>query len=100
MRNPDCARPAIAWHVGISTDVACNLTGGFNGSPIAQRLYLRASPDQQASGVDGHRNHRCRLEEGVAQPFNGAGTGSNNIGPVNEIFVVDDNEEWREILGA
>jgi two-component system, LuxR family, response regulator FixJ len=40
------------------------------------------------------------LEEGVAQPFNGAGAGSNNIGPANEIFVVDDNEEWREMLAA
>jgi two-component system response regulator FixJ len=40
------------------------------------------------------------LEESVAQPFNGAGASSNNIAPANEIFVVDDNEEWREILAA
>jgi two-component system response regulator FixJ len=40
------------------------------------------------------------LEEGVAQPFSGAGASSNNMRPANEIFVVDDNEDWREILAA
>jgi FixJ family two-component response regulator len=35
------------------------------------------------------------LEEGVAPSL-----GFNNSRPVSEIFVVNDNEEWREILAA
>jgi two-component system response regulator FixJ len=40
------------------------------------------------------------LEEGVAQTNGGAGVASHIVKPANEIFVVDDNEEWREILAA
>jgi two-component system response regulator FixJ len=38
--------------------------------------------------------------EGVAQSFSGAGAGTDAMRPASEIFVVDDNEEWREILAA
>ncbi|MGP0090644.1 MAG: response regulator transcription factor [Xanthobacteraceae bacterium] len=36
----------------------------------------------------------------MAQSFSGAGAASNALRPVSEIFVVDDNEDWREILAA
>ena len=36
----------------------------------------------------------------MAQSVSGANKGSDTVGPAGEIFVVDDNEDWRDMLAA
>lgn len=87
------------------------LASKLNASPIVQVLVgfgaHRTPADldhhSELSGTwfrSGDGDVGVRSEGNVGQSINLAGEGFQPIKPASEIFIVDDNEEWRETLAA
>jgi hypothetical protein len=96
---------------GASVLTRRRLASKLNASPIVPVLVgfgaHRNSPDidhsSELSGTwfrSGDGDEGVRSEGDVGQSMNLASKGFQPMKPASEIFIVDDNEEWRETLAA